>query len=101
MRMSGCPCLTRRQFRRDPTDALFADQSQSILDNLVAVEAQPSMELLGWNSGISSTPGRSVVARYEAVPSTTRFRSAGANCHNLRTRVHPGTQPGVRREVGG
>src|ERR1700730_3257320 len=35
MRMSGCPCLTRRRFRRDPTDALFADQSQSILDNLV------------------------------------------------------------------
>src|SRR5258705_13925941 len=34
MRMSGCPCLTRRRFRRDPTDALFADQSQSILDNL-------------------------------------------------------------------
>ena len=43
------PCLTRRRFRRDPTDALFAGQSQSILDNLVAiVEAQPSMELLGW-----------------------------------------------------
>src|SRR4029077_6667182 len=39
MRMSGCPCLTRRRFRRDPTDALFADQSQSILDSL--------MELLG------------------------------------------------------
>src|SRR5580704_18387636 len=37
MRMSGCSCLTRRQFRRDPTDALFADQSQSILDNLVAL----------------------------------------------------------------
>jgi hypothetical protein len=29
--------LTRRRFRRDPTDALFADQSQSILDNLVAL----------------------------------------------------------------
>src|SRR5467141_3102240 len=37
MRMSGCSCLTRRRFRRDPTDALFADQSQSILDNLVAL----------------------------------------------------------------
>jgi hypothetical protein len=35
--MSGCPCLTRRRFRRDPTDALFADQSQSILDNLVTL----------------------------------------------------------------
>jgi hypothetical protein len=29
--------VTRRRFRRDPTDALFADQSQSILDNLVAL----------------------------------------------------------------
>src|ERR1700730_672539 len=37
MRMNGCPCLTRRRFRRDPTDALFADQSQSILDNLVGL----------------------------------------------------------------
>src|SRR5262245_49005023 len=36
MRISRCPCLTRRQFRRDPTDALFADQGQSILDNPVA-----------------------------------------------------------------
>ena len=46
MCMSGCPCLTRRRFRRDPTDALFADQSQSIVDNFVAfVEAQPSTEL--------------------------------------------------------
>src|SRR6202040_1404388 len=42
MRMSGCPCLTRRRFRRDPTDALFADQSQSILDNLVALLGQSS-----------------------------------------------------------
>jgi hypothetical protein len=29
--------LTRRRFRRDPTHALFADQSQSIPDNLVAL----------------------------------------------------------------
>src|ERR1700730_11955973 len=34
MRMSGCPYVTRRRFRRDPTDALFTDQSQSILDDL-------------------------------------------------------------------
>jgi hypothetical protein len=39
--------LTRRRFRRDPTDALFADQSQSILDNLVALLRHwASMELL-------------------------------------------------------
>ena len=37
------------QCRRDPTDALFADQSQSILDNLVALlRRTPSMELLDW-----------------------------------------------------
>jgi hypothetical protein len=29
--------LTRRRFHRDPTHALFADQSQSIPDNLVAL----------------------------------------------------------------
>jgi hypothetical protein len=29
--------LTRRRFRRDPTHALFADQSQSIPDNVVAL----------------------------------------------------------------
>ena len=29
--------MTRRRFRRDPTHALFADQSQSIPDNLVAL----------------------------------------------------------------
>src|SRR4029077_2530006 len=38
-------CLTRRRFRRDPTDALFADQSQSILDNLVALCGETS----AWN----------------------------------------------------
>jgi hypothetical protein len=29
--------LTRRRFRRDPTHALFADQSHSIPDNIVAL----------------------------------------------------------------
>jgi hypothetical protein len=29
--------LTRRRFRRDPTHALFADQSQSIPDNVMAL----------------------------------------------------------------
>src|ERR1700720_711756 len=35
--MSGCSRLTRRRFRRDPTHALFADQSHSFPDNLVAL----------------------------------------------------------------
>jgi hypothetical protein len=59
MRMSWCSCLTRRQFRRDPTDALFADQSQSILDNLVALLGQSS----AWNC---SDPERSDL-QYEKV----------------------------------
>jgi len=29
--------VTRRQFRRDPTHALFADQSHSIPDNVMAL----------------------------------------------------------------
>jgi hypothetical protein len=29
--------LTRRQFRHDPTHALFADQSHSIPDNVMAL----------------------------------------------------------------
>ena len=46
MRMGGFSCLTRQ--RLPPvthTDALFANQSQSILDNLVAllVRAQPEI----------------------------------------------------------
>src|SRR5580692_6239095 len=43
--MSGCSRLTRRRFRRDPTHALFADQSQSIPDNLVALLGQ----IRAWN----------------------------------------------------
>src|SRR5260370_14676388 len=35
--MSGRSRLTRRRFRRDPTHALFADQSHSFPDNLVAL----------------------------------------------------------------
>src|SRR6202043_1188676 len=38
--MSGCSRLTRRRFRRDPTHALFADQSHSFPDNLVALLGQ-------------------------------------------------------------
>jgi hypothetical protein len=38
--MSGYSYMTRRRFRRGPTDALFADQSQSILDNLLELLGQ-------------------------------------------------------------
>ena len=47
--------MTRRQFRRDPTDALFADQSQSILDNLVALlrPAEHGIAQVGTAAGMS------------------------------------------------
>src|ERR1700722_7997048 len=53
--MSGCSRLTRRQFRRDPTHALFADQSQSIPDNLVALFGR----IRAWN--YSAETARSAV----------------------------------------
>src|SRR5206468_138911 len=59
MRMSGCPCLIRRQFRRDPTDALFADQSQSILDNLVAL----SRRSRAWNCSVGTAAVLSGISR--------------------------------------
>src|ERR1700761_7581878 len=37
--------IDRRRFRRDPTHALFADQSQSIPDNVVALFGQ----IRAWN----------------------------------------------------
>src|SRR4029077_12360700 len=60
MRMSGCPCLTRRQFRRDPTDALFADQSQSILDNLVALLRRSR----AWNCSVGTAAVMSGISRH-------------------------------------
>jgi hypothetical protein len=47
MRMGGFSCLARRLPPVTHTDALFAEQSQSILDDLVALlEPQSSTELL-------------------------------------------------------
>src|SRR3984893_5594956 len=51
--MSGCSRLTRRRFRRDPTHALFADQSHSFPDNLEALLGQ----IRAWN--YSAGPARS------------------------------------------
>src|SRR6202035_4038253 len=53
--MSGCSRLTRRRFRRDPTHALFADQSHSIPDNLVALFGR----MRAWN--YSAETARSAV----------------------------------------
>src|ERR1700730_8434413 len=49
--MSGCSRLTRRRFRRDPTHALFADQSQSIPDNVVALFGR----IRAWNYSAETT----------------------------------------------
>ena len=52
--------MTRRQFRRDPTHALFADQSHSIPDNVVAL-----LGLIGaWN--YSAETARSAVRWFAA-----------------------------------
>jgi hypothetical protein len=47
--------LTRRRFRRDPTHALFADQSHSIPDNIVALFGR----MRAWN--YSAETARSAV----------------------------------------
>src|SRR5207244_13403837 len=60
MRISGCPCLTRRRFRRDPTDALFADQSQSILDNLVALLRHSR----AWNCSVGTAAVLSGISKH-------------------------------------
>src|SRR4029077_9092979 len=66
MRMSGCPCLTRRRFRRDPTDALFAGQSQFIL-------GQPN-GIIGLE--LSACNGATEAARSVAVSNVSRPSSA-------------------------
>src|ERR1700720_788120 len=53
--MSGGSRLTRRRFRRDPTHALFADQSHSFSDNLVALFGR----IRAWN--YSAETARSAV----------------------------------------
>src|ERR1700730_15456122 len=53
--MSGCSGLTRRRFRRDPTHALFGDQSHSIPDNIVALFGR----IRAWN--YSAETARSAV----------------------------------------
>ena len=66
MRIGGFSRLTRR--RLPPvthTDALFADQSQSILDNLVALLGQSS----AWNC---ADPERSDLLREGSLNSETR-----------------------------
>jgi len=68
--------LTRRRFRRDPTDALFADQSQSILDSL--------MELLGRAERMQwGNRGCAVGGRIE------RLRALSREAVDAKTREHP------------
>src|ERR1700737_4383592 len=55
--MSGCSRLTRRRFRRDPTHALFADQSHSFPDNLVALLGP----IRAWHCSVVERSGHSNV----------------------------------------
>src|SRR6202047_5110937 len=73
--MSGCSRLTRRRFRRDPTHALFADQSQSIPDNLVALFDR----IRAWN--YSAETARSAVGCSPRSGSETVASQAEHCCH--------------------
>ena len=68
--------MTRRRFRRDPTHALFADQSQSIPDNLVALFGR----IRAWNYSAETTRsavGCSPRSGSETVASAVVIRRAG------------------------
>ena len=72
--------MTRRRFRRDPTHALFAYQSQSIPDNLVALFGG----IRAWNysaetapSAVSCTPRIRSENRHLTKPNTVVIRRAG------------------------
>jgi len=89
--------LTRRQFRRDPTDALFAEQSQSILDNLVVLlRCRRAWNCSGGNaaalSGISghSSEGNDVLDRWgSAIRPTADPRFRGMAVRSLtQSRLH-------------
>src|SRR5580704_12006597 len=85
--MSGCSCLTRRRFRRDPTHALFADRSQSIPDNLVALFGR----MRAWN--YSAENARSAVKVSTEQVQRVVIRPAGDGSLGRLARVR---QVGVR-----
>src|SRR5215472_1348126 len=64
MRMRGSPGLPPAATAAgDPTDALFADQSQSNRDNLVALLSQSR----AWNCSAEAAPAAAAIARRVAV----------------------------------
>src|ERR1700757_4106196 len=73
--MSGCSRLTWRRFRHDPTHALFADQSQSIPDNLVALFGR----VRAWN--YSAETARSAVGCSPRSGSKPSPQQAEYCCH--------------------
>src|SRR5580704_11841865 len=91
--MSGCSRLTRRRFRRDPTHALFTDQSQSIPDNLVALLRR----IRAWNYPAETAP--SAVGCSPRSGSETVASQAEHCCHpasRLRSFRSARSSPGVR-----
>src|SRR5580693_2195470 len=84
--MSGCSRLTRRRFRRDPTHALFADQSQSIPDNLVALLGQ----IRAWNYLADTARSAGSLFASQRVRKLNRAR---------RTRWHPVGGGSLNRRV--
>jgi hypothetical protein len=85
--------LTRRRFRRDPTHALFADQSQSIPDNLVALFGR----IGAWN--YSAETARSAVGCSPRSGSETVASQAEHCCHpasRLRSFKSARSSSGVR-----
>src|ERR1700732_3481911 len=73
--MKGGSLLTWRRFRRDPTHALFTDQSQSIPDNLVALFGR----IRAWN--YSAETARSAVGCSPRSGSETVASQAEHCCH--------------------
>ena len=85
--------MTRRRFRRDPTHALFADQSQSIPDNLVALFGR----IRAWN--YSAETARSAVGCSPRSGSETVASQAEHRCRpasRLRSLRSARSSSGVR-----
>src|SRR6202023_1621835 len=76
--MSGCSRLTRRRFRRDPTHALFADQSHSFPDNVMALFGR----IRAWNYSAEtarSAVGGSPSSLKASLSKSNSCRPAGAS----------------------
>src|SRR5215468_10206129 len=107
--MGGFSCLVRRPAAAgDPTHAHFADQSHSIVDNLVALLGHSR----AWNCSAANCTPQSLIIRFTAgfgyqpdtpeavIPFARGFRRAGPNSvgWGVRGRNALGTD-GIRQQV--